>query len=89
MAVVSIIPFSLLNFICGLFKNMVGRWAAGVRRPPMRAMTSLENTIITQYGRFTGNVLSGDFRLCYRVKWAVDDLIIERPPAMSAARRMR
>jgi peptide/nickel transport system permease protein len=47
----------------------------------IRDKLGLDDPIITQYGRFVGNMLQADFGLSYRIKRPVDDLIAERLPA--------
>ncbi|MEX2519748.1 MAG: ABC transporter permease [Paracoccaceae bacterium] len=81
MAVVSVISFSLFNFVGDPVNNMVGQDATREQRAEIRVILGLDDPIITQYGRFIGNVLSGDFGLSYRIKRPVDDLIMERLPA--------
>ena len=81
MAVVSAISFSLFNFVGDPVNNMVGQDATREQRQQIRAELGLDDPILTQYARFMGNVLSGDFGLSYRIKRPVDELIFERLPA--------
>lgn len=81
MAVVSVISFSLFNFVGDPVNNMVGQDATRERRAEIRVELGLDDPILVQYGRFVGNILSGDFGISYRIKQPVDDLILERLPA--------
>ena len=60
---------------------MVGQDATREQRLEIRDKLGLDDPIITQYGRFVGNMLQADFGLSYRIKRPVDDLIAERLPA--------
>ena len=81
MAVVSVISFSLFNFVGDPVNNMVGQDATRERRAEIRLELGLDDPILLQYARFVRNILSGDFGISYRIKQPVDDLILERLPA--------
>lgn len=81
MAIVSAVSFSLFNFVGDPVNNMVGQDATREQRIEMRQQLGLDDPIITQYMRFMGNLLQGDFGLSYRIKRPVDVLIMERLPA--------
>ena len=81
MAVVSAISFSLFNFVGDPVNNMVGQDATREQRIEIRQQLGLDDPVMTQYARFMGNVLQGDFGLSYRIKRPVDELIFERLPA--------
>jgi peptide/nickel transport system permease protein len=81
MAVVSAVSFSLFNFVGDPVNNMVGQDATRERREAIREALGLNDSILTQYGRFVSNTLQGDFGLSYRIKRPVDELILERLPA--------
>ena len=81
MAVVSAVSFSLFNFVGDPVNNMVGQEATREDRVRIRQELGLDDPILTQYVRFVGNTLSGDFGLSYRIKRPVDQLILERLPA--------
>lgn len=81
MAVVSAISFSLFNFVGDPVDNMVGQDATLEDRIAIRVQLGLEDPIITQYVRFVGNAIQGEFGLSYRIKRPVDELIMERLPA--------
>lgn len=81
MASVSVISFSLFNFVGDPVNNMVGQDATREDRVRIRQELGLDDPIIVQYGRFLGNAIRGDFGLSYRIKRPVDQLIAERLPA--------
>ena len=81
MAVVSAISFSLFNFVGDPVNNMVGQDATREQRQEIREALGLDDPILTQYMRFMGNALTGEFGLSYRIKQPVDDLIMARLPA--------
>lgn len=81
MAIVSAVSFSLFNFVGDPVNNMVGQDATREQRIEIRQQLGLDDPILTQYVRFLGNALSGDFGLSYRIKQPVDQLILERLPA--------
>jgi len=81
MAAVSLISFALFNFVGDPVNNMVGQDATREDRIQIRQELGLDDPIVTQYLRFMGNALQGDFGLSYRIKRPVSDLIMERLPA--------
>ena len=81
MAAVSAISFSLFNIVGDPVNNMVGQDATREQRVEIRQKLGLDDPVLTQYTRFIGNVLQGDFGLSYRIKRPVSTLILERLPA--------
>ena len=81
MAAVSAISFSLFNFVGDPVNNMAGQDATREQRVEIRQQLGLDDPVLTQYTRFIGNVLQGDFGLSYRIKRHVSTLILERLPA--------
>ena len=81
MALVSVISFSLFNFVGDPVNNMVGQEATREQRIEMRQQLGLDDPVLVQYGRFVGNVLQGDFGLSYRIRRPVLEIIGERLPA--------
>ncbi len=81
MAAVSLISFSLFNFVGDPVNNMVGQEATREDRLRIRENLGLDDPIIVQYVRFVGNAVRGEFGLSYRVRRPVDELIKERLPA--------
>jgi len=60
---------------------MVGQEATREDRVRIRQELGLDDPIFTQYSRFLGNAIQGDFGLSYRIKRPVRELIKERLPA--------
>ena len=81
MAIVSAVSFSLFNFVGDPVNNMVGQDATREQRIEIRQQLGLDDPILSQYARFLGNTLHGDFGMSYRIKRPVDQLILERLPA--------
>lgn len=81
MAIVSAVSFSLFNFVGDPVNNMVGQDATREQRIEIRQQLGLDDPILSQYVRFLGNTLQGDFGMSYRIKRPVDQLILERLPA--------
>jgi len=81
MAAVSLISFSLFNFVGDPVNNMVGQEATREDRVRIRQDLGLDDPIFVQYFRFVGNAIRGEFGLSYRIKRPVDELIKERLPA--------
>jgi len=81
MAAVSLVAFSLFNFVGDPVNNMVGQEATREDRLKIRDDLGLDDPIVVQYFRFVGNAVRGDFGLSYRIKRPVDELIAERLPA--------
>lgn len=81
MAVVSVISFSLFNFVGDPVNNMVGQDATREQRLEIRNQLGLDDPVMVQYGRFLSNVLQGDFGISYRIKRPVLELILEKLPA--------
>ncbi|MFT4793656.1 MAG: peptide/nickel transport system permease protein [Paracoccaceae bacterium] len=81
MAAVSAVSFALFNFVGDPVSNMLGMEASMEERVRVRTELGLDDPIITQYARFVGNAVQGDFGLSYRLRRPVQDLILERLPA--------
>ena len=81
MAVVSLIAFSLFNYVGDPVDNMVGQEASREDRLRIRQELGLQDPFFVQYLRFVGNAAQGEFGLSYRIKRPVATLIVERIPA--------
>lgn len=81
MAVVSLIAFSLFNFVGDPVDNMVGQEASLEERKRIRDVLGLDDPVHVQYFRFVGNALQGEFGNSYRIKRPVSKIIVERIPA--------
>ncbi|MDJ0683111.1 MAG: ABC transporter permease [Alphaproteobacteria bacterium] len=81
MAVVSLVSFSLFNFVGDPVNNMVGQEASREDRLQIREELGLNDPIVIQFARFLGNAVQGEFGLSYRIRRPVSELIAERIPA--------
>lgn len=81
MGIVTVVAFSLFNFVGDPVNNMVGVDATLERRAEIRLKLKLDDPIYVQYARFVGNIAQGDFGVSYRIKQPVDQLILARLPA--------
>src|SRR5688572_772765 len=60
---------------------MVGQAATLAEREAMRHALGLNDTVLVQFVRFLGQVLSGDLGVSYRFSIPVSQLLLERLPA--------
>jgi len=81
MIVVSFVSFSLFNYVGDPVHNMVGQEASAEKREEIREKLGLNDPVHTQFLRFIGNAVKGEFGLSYQLKRPVSDLIAERLPA--------
>ena len=81
MIVVSFVSFSLFNYVGDPVHNMVGQEASTEKREEIREKLGLNDPVHTQFLRFIGNAVKGEFGLSYQLKRPVSDLIAERLPA--------
>jgi len=81
MFVVAFVAFSLFNYVGDPVHNMVGQEASAEKREEIREKLGLNDPVHTQFLRFIGNAVKGEFGLSYQLKRPVADLIAERLPA--------
>ncbi len=81
MIVVAFVSFSLFNYVGDPVHNMVGQEASTEKREEIREKLGLNDPVHTQFLRFIGNAVKGEFGLSYQLKRPVSDLIAERLPA--------
>jgi len=81
MFVVAFIAFSLFNYVGDPVHNMVGQEASAEKREEIREKLWLNDPVHTQFLRFIGNAVKGEFGLSYQLRRPVSDLIAERLPA--------
>jgi len=78
---VAFVAFSLFNYVGDPVHNMVGQEASTEKREEIREKLGLNDPVHTQFLRFIGNAVKGEFGLSYQLKRPVSDLIAERLPA--------
>ena len=81
MFVVAFVAFSLFNYVGDPVHNMVGQEASSEKREEIRQKLGLNDPVHTQFIRFIGNAVKGEFGLSYQLRRPVSDLIAERLPA--------
>ena len=81
MFVVAFVAFSLFNYVGDPVHNMVGQEASAEKREEIREKLGLNDPVHTQFLRFIGNAVQGEFGLSYQLRRPVSDLIAERLPA--------
>jgi len=81
MIVVAFVSFSLFNYVGDPVHNMVGQEASTEKREEIREKLGLNDPVYTQFLRFVGNAVKGEFGLSYQLRRPVSDLIAERLPA--------
>lgn len=77
----ALVSFVLLRYVGDPVNNMVGQAATLAERDAMRRALGLEDTILVQFVRFLGQVISGDLGVSYRFGMPVGQLLLERLPA--------
>lgn len=81
MLAVALIAFAMFRFVGDPVNAMLPENATPADRAELRADLGLEAPIVTQFARFIGGAVQGDFGISYRNKRPVSDLIAERLPA--------
>jgi len=81
MIVVAFVSFSLFNYVGDPVHNMVGQEASTEKREEIREKLGLNDPVHTQFIRFIGNAVKGEFGLSYQLRRPVSELIAERLPA--------
>jgi len=81
MLAVALISFTLFRFVGDPVNSMLPENASTADRQELREMLGLDAPVATQFGRFIGGAVQGDFGISYRNKRSVSDLIAERLPA--------
>ncbi|WP_029527957.1 ABC transporter permease [Polaromonas glacialis] len=81
MVLVSILSFSLFNFIGDPVSNLVGETATVDERDAMRRSLGLDQPLPLQYLKFVGRAVQGEFGVSYRNIEPVSRVIASRLPA--------
>ncbi len=81
MVLVSILSFSLFNFIGDPVSNLVGETATADERAAMRRSLGLDQPLPVQYLKFVGRAVQGEFGVSYRNIEPVSRVIASRLPA--------
>jgi peptide/nickel transport system permease protein len=81
MLTVSVVSFSLFNFVGDPVNNMVGIETNEIERNEIRESLGLDDPIYVQFFSFVRNALRGQFGVSYRLTRPVTEIIVERMPA--------
>ncbi|OYY61144.1 MAG: ABC transporter permease, partial [Burkholderiales bacterium 28-67-8] len=81
MLAVSLLSFSLFQFVGDPVTNLLGQDATAQQRIELRHDLGLDQGAATQFSRFVARALHGEFGVSLRQGRAVSELIAERLPA--------
>ena len=81
MLTVALVSFVLFQFVGDPVTNLLGQDATPGQREQLRRDLGLDQSAPTQFVRFVGNAVQGDFGLSLRQGRQVSSLIAERLPA--------
>ena len=81
MLIVAFVSFSLFNYVGDPVHNMVGQEASTEKRQEIREKLGLNDPVHSQFIRFVGNAVQGEFGISYQLRRPVSELIAERLPA--------
>jgi peptide/nickel transport system permease protein len=78
---VSLVAFSLFNYVGDPVTNLVGIQSSDEKREQVREALGLNDPAYVQFGRFIGRVSRLEFGISYQQKRPVSQIIAERLPA--------
>lgn len=81
MLAVSLLAFALFRFVGDPVAVMVGQETSIEDQERLREQLGLNDPVVTQYARFVGNMVTGDFGFSYRTRQPIGEMILERMPA--------
>lgn len=81
MFVVSMISFTLFQYVGDPISNLASVEANQAERDRMRRDLGLDDAVIVQFYRFIRRATEGDFGISYRLREPVEKLIADRAPA--------
>ncbi len=81
MLAVSLLAFALFRFVGDPIAVMVGQETSIEDQERLRDQLGLNDPVITQYTRFIGNLITGDFGFSYRTRQPIGEMILDRMPA--------
>lgn len=81
MLAVAFLAFSLFRFVGDPITQMTGVETSVEDQERLREDLGLNDPFILQFGRFTADILRGDFGFSYRTRQPVADMIVDRIPA--------
>lgn len=81
MLAVSLIAFMLFRFVGDPIAVMVGQETSIEDQERLREQLGLNDAVLTQYVRFLGNLVTGDFGFSYRTRQPIGEMLLARMPA--------
>lgn len=81
LMIVGFIAFCMFRFMGDPLESILGQEATALDRVELRDRLGLNDSIVTQYVRFLGQALQGEFGISYRNGVPVAELIAQRFPA--------
>lgn len=81
MLAVAFLAFSLFRFVGDPITQMTGVETSVADQERLREDLGLNDPFILQFGRFTADILQGNFGYSYRTRQPVADMIVDRIPA--------
>jgi peptide/nickel transport system permease protein len=81
MLAVALLAFSLFRFVGDPVSQMTGVETSVQDRERLREELGLNDPFVSQFGRFAGDLLRGDFGFSYRTRQPVAEMIADRIPA--------
>ncbi|MEW7009268.1 ABC transporter permease [Lentilitoribacter sp. EG35] len=81
MLAVSLLAFALFRFVGDPVAVMVGQETSIEDQERLRQQLGLNDPIISQYLRFLGNLVEGEFGFSYRTRQPIGEMLLARIPA--------
>lgn len=81
MLAVSLIAFTLFRFVGDPVAVMVGQETSIEDQDRLREQLGLNDSVFKQYGRFVGQLVTGNFGYSYRTREPIAGMILDRLPA--------
>ncbi len=81
MLAVSLLAFLLFRYVGDPVAVMVGQETSIEDQERLREQLGLNDPVWTQYTRFLGNLVTGDFGFSYRTRQPIGEMILSRMPA--------
>lgn len=81
MLAVSLLAFAMFHYVGDPVEVMVGQETSLEDRARLREQLGLNDPIFTQYARFLGNLVTGEFGFSYRTRQPIGEMLLSRMPA--------
>lgn len=81
LAVVGLIAFAMFRFAGDPVNQIVGPDTTQAERAEIRKSLGLDESVLSQFGRYVANVAQGRFGISYQFRQPVSQLLAERMPA--------